>query len=43
MGINGEMVILVISHDNKEKKMFLKKVMVAGAFIMLGNTAMAGC
>jgi len=23
--------------------MFLKKVMVAGAFIMLGNTAMAGC
>ncbi len=23
--------------------MFLKKIMVAGAFIMLGNTAMAGC
>ena len=23
--------------------MFLKKVMVAGALIMLGNTAMAGC
>jgi len=43
MGINEEMVILVISHDNKEKKMFLKKVMLAGAFIMLGNTAMAGC
>jgi ABC-type glycerol-3-phosphate transport system substrate-binding protein len=43
MGINGEMAISVASHDNKEKKMFLKKVMVAGAFIMLGNTAMAGC
>jgi len=43
VGINGEMAILVISYDNKEKNMFLKKVMVAGAFIMLGNTAMAGC
>jgi multiple sugar transport system substrate-binding protein len=43
MGINGEMAISVTSYDNKEKKMFLKKVMVAGAFIMLGNTAMAGC
>ena len=43
VGINQDVAKFVVSYYNWEKQMFLNKITIAGAFMVLGSTAMAGC